>query len=310
MRDFLERHAKQVRAYEHLIIDGVDDSNTTHIVGIAKLDPDVAGWVRGVVRSALVGGATPAVLRKVVTQLAKASTGTPIANLRGASAERATRAFFGGGSIASGGGGMKLGGTILKVSAAGPSILIAGLTMKNQGTKARTEADNRRTAVDIATAQLDVRDQRLRGVRKRAHELDEILIRLVSQASNALDLLESEPFDIDAHGKRLQEALVLVKSVRDVARAPVADEDGNLDTNTEQLIFNYRNARKETPDAYSEGLTQGHSPAHEGNQASRGGRKAHRGRRAQPTRQRYARIDPDPRNGEHEVRKAQDVPGD
>ncbi|MBA5221657.1 hypothetical protein [Streptomyces griseoaurantiacus] len=249
MRDFLERHAKQVRAHEHLILDGVDDSNTTRVVGMAKLDPDVAGWVRGVVGSAVVAGATPVVLRKAVAQLAKASTGTPIANLRGAAAERATRAFFGGGSLASGGGGMALGATVLKVAAVGPSVLIAGLTMKNRGTKARTEADNRRTAVDVAIAQLDLRDQRLRGVRKRAHELDDILIRLVSQATNALDLLESEPFDIDAHGKRLQAALVLVKSVRDVATAPIADEDGNLDTNTEQLIFNYRDARKETPDA-------------------------------------------------------------
>jgi hypothetical protein len=248
MRDFLERHAKQVRAHGHLILDGVDDSNT-QVVGMAKLDPDVAGWVRGVVGSALVGGATPAVLRKAVTQLAKASTGTPISDLRGAAAERATLAFLGGGSLTFGGGGMALGATVLNVAVAGPSVLIAGLTVKNRGTKARTEADNLRTAVDVAIAQLDVRDQLLRGVRKRAHELDDILIRMVSQATNALDLLESEPFDIDAHGKRLQAALVLVKSVRDVATAPVADEDGNLDTNTEQLIFNYRDARKETADA-------------------------------------------------------------
>jgi hypothetical protein len=256
MRDFLERHAKQVRAHEHLILDGVHDSNTTQVVGMAKLDPDVAGWVRGVVGSVLVGGAAPAVLCKAVTQLAKASTGTPISDLRGAAAERATLAFLGGGSLASGGGGMALGATVLNVAVAGPSVLIAGpsvliagLTVKNRGTKARTEADNLRTAVDVAIAQLDVRDQLLRGVRKRAHELDNILNRLVSQATNALDLLESEPFDIDAHGKRLQAALVLVKSVRDVATAPIADEDGNLNTNTEQLIFDYRDARKETADA-------------------------------------------------------------
>jgi hypothetical protein len=249
MRDFLERHAKEVRAQEHLILDGVDDSNTTQVVRMAKLDPDLAGWVRGVVGSALVGGATPAVLRKTVTQLAKASTGTPISVLRGAAAQRATLAFLGGGSLASGGGGMALGATVLNVAVAGPSVLIAGLTVKNRGTKARTEADNLRTAVDVAIAQLEVRDQLLLGVTKRAHELDEILIRLVSQATNALHLLESEPFDIDAHGKRLQAALVLVKSVRDVATAPVADEDGNLDTSTDQLIFNYRDAHKETADA-------------------------------------------------------------
>ncbi|MEU6876921.1 hypothetical protein [Streptomyces sp. NPDC046712] len=249
MRDFLERHTKQVRAHEHRILDGVDDSNTTQLVGIADLDPDVADWARGIVCAALIAGATPAVLRKAASQLAKASTGTPIANLRGAAAERALRAFFGGGSRASGGGGTALGTTVLKVSAVGPGVLIAGLTMKNQGTKARAEADSRRTAVDDAIARLDLLDERFRGVRKRAHELDDILSRLVSQAMSALDLLESEPFDYDAHDKRLHTALVLVTSVRRVATAPVADEDGNLDTNTEQLIFNYRDARKETPDA-------------------------------------------------------------
>ena len=58
MRDFLERHAKQVRAHEHLILDGVDGSDT-QVVGMAKLDPDVVGWVRGVVGSAVAGAATP-----------------------------------------------------------------------------------------------------------------------------------------------------------------------------------------------------------------------------------------------------------
>jgi hypothetical protein len=86
-------------------------------------------------------------------------------------------------------------------------------------------------------------------VRKRAQELDDTLIHLVSQTTNALDLLESEDFDINAHGKRLQVALLLIKSMRDVATAPVVDEDGNLDTNTEKLTFKYRDARKETPDA-------------------------------------------------------------
>jgi hypothetical protein len=264
MRDFLERHAKHVRAHEHLILDGVDGSNTIQVAGAAKLDPDVAGWVRGALGSAFVGAATPAVLRRAVTQLAKASTGKPISGLHGAAAERATLAFLGGGSLASGGGGMALGVMVLNVAVAGPSVLLAGLTVKSRGTKAKTEADNLRTAVDVAIAQLDVRDQLLRGVWKRAHELDDILIRLVSQATDALDVLESEPFDIDAHGERLRTALVLAKSVRDAATAPVADEDGNLDTNTEQLIFNYRDACKETADARSEGLAQGRPPACEG----------------------------------------------
>lgn len=119
---------------------------------MAKLDPYVAGWVRGVVGSALVGAATPAILRKSVTQLAKASTGRPISVLRGAAAERATLAFFGGGSRASGGGGMPLGARVINAAVAGPSVIIAGLTVKNRGTRAQTEADTLWTAVDVGIA--------------------------------------------------------------------------------------------------------------------------------------------------------------
>ncbi|MEU8197924.1 hypothetical protein AB0C10_29510 [Microbispora amethystogenes] len=249
LRDFLERHDKQVRVDEYLILDGVDYSNTAQDVGVAKLDPDVAGWIRGVVGSALAGGATSAFLREAVTRLAKASTGTPISELHGAAAESALLAVLGGGSRASGGGGMAFGAKVRKAAVAGPVVLIAGLTVKNRGTKARTEADNCGAAVDVLIAHLNLHDQLLRGVRKRVYELDGTLNRLVLQATNALDLLESEPFDFEAHGERLQAAWLLADSVRKVATAPIVGEDGNLDPNTAQLIFNYRDAPKEIPDA-------------------------------------------------------------
>lgn len=119
MRDFLERHAKQVLAHEHLILDGVDGSNT-QVVGMAKLDPDVAGWVRGVVGSVVAGAATPLALRTAAGGFAKASTGAAISALHGAAAENATLAFLGGGSLIAGGGGVKLGKTMLGVAMIGP----------------------------------------------------------------------------------------------------------------------------------------------------------------------------------------------
>jgi len=124
-------------------------------------------------------------------------------------------------------------------------ILIAGLTVMNQGVKARTGADAFRTDVEVAIAQLDGRDALLRGVQERTRELDEILIRLASHATEALDLLESEPFSIDLHAERLQAALILVKEIRDVATAPVANETGELDESTEPLIFKYRDTATE-----------------------------------------------------------------
>lgn len=248
MLGFLERHAKQVRAKEHLILDGVDGART-QVVGMANLDPDVAGWVRGVVGSTIAGIATQAGVRTAVVQFASASTGTAISTLGGAAARGATLAFLGGGSLAAGGGGMALGASMLNVAVAGPTLLVAGLTVKNRGTKASTEAAKLQAEVAVDVAQLDARDQILRGVRKRAAELDGILVRLLSRATDALDLLESEPFDIDLHAERLQAALILVKSVRDVAAAPIADDDGNLNETTEQLVFKYRDAHKEAQDA-------------------------------------------------------------
>lgn len=247
MRDFLVRHAKQVRAHEHLILDGVDGANA-RVVNLDAMDHDVAGWVRGVVGAAGAGVATPVALSAAVVKYASASTGTPISTLAGAAADKARLAFLGGGSLKSGGGGMKLGKTAGSAAAIGPAVLVAGLAVKNQGTKAKTEAERHKTEVEISIARLDTRDELLRGVQDRAGELDLLLARMMTRATEALDILESQPFDISVHAEQFQIALILVKSVREIATAPVADEDGNIDAGSESLIFTYRDTYKEPAD--------------------------------------------------------------
>ena len=248
MRDFLERNAKQVQANEQLILDGVDESNR-RVVGMAKLDADVAGWVHGVITAVNAGRAAPGVAKKGAVKLASASTGNRIANLHGAAAEKATLAFFGGGSIKSGGGGMKLGGQMLNIVTISPVVLIVGLTVLGMGFKAKVSAEEFRAEVDVEIARLDTRDELMRGVRLRAKELDDILVLLIAKATVALDLLESEEFVMPDHAERLQSALILQRAVRDVATAPIANEDGELDENTDDLIFKYRERETETPDA-------------------------------------------------------------
>ena len=247
MQAFLIRHSKQVRAHEHLILDGVDDANA-RVVGLAKLDPDIASWVQGAVRAAGAGIATPAALSAAVMKYASASTGTPIAQLHGIAAENARLAFLGGGALANGGGGVKLGKAALNIAAIGPAVLVAGIAVKNQGTKARSEAARHQTEVEDAIARLDVRDELMQGVQERAHQLDRVLVRLITKATHALDVLESEPLDMALHAERFQVALLLVRSVREVATAPIADEDGNLDSSTDGLIFRYREIAKEHSD--------------------------------------------------------------
>jgi hypothetical protein len=248
MRDFLERNAKQVQANEHLILDGVDDSNA-RVVGMAKLDADVGGWVRGVVGAVNAGRAAPGIAKAGAVKLAKASTGNRIANLHGAAAEKATVAFFGGGSLKAGGGGMKLGGQMLNIVAISPVVLIFGLTVLGKGFSAKVSAEEFRAEVDVEIARLDARDALMHGVQLRAKELDHILICLIHKATDALDLLESEEFVMPEHAERLQAALILQRAVRDVAIAPIANENAELDESTDDLIFKYRERDTEAPDA-------------------------------------------------------------
>lgn len=248
MRDFLERHAKQVQANEHLVLDGVDACNA-RVIGMARLDADVANWVRGIVTAVNIGRAAPRLAKAGAIELGTASTGNRIANLHGAAAEKATLAFFGGGSIKSGGGGMKLGGQMLNIVTISPVILIVGLTMLGQGFKAKGSAEEFRAEVDLEIARLDARDELMRGVQLRATELDDILVRLIDKATVSLDLLESEDFIMPDHAERLQAALILQRAVRDVAIAPVANEDGELDEGTDDLIFKYREPVTEAPNA-------------------------------------------------------------
>ena len=248
MRDFLERNAKQVQANEHLILDGVDDSNA-HVVGMAKLDADVAGWVHGVITAVNAGWMAPGLAKEGAVKLAKASTGNRIANLHGAAAEKATLAFFGGGSIKSGGGGMKLGGQMLNIVTIAPVVLVVGLTVLGKGFKAKVSAEEFQARVDGEIAGLDTRDELLRGVQLRASELDGILIRLIGKATDALDLLESEEFVMPDHAERLESALILQRAVRDLAVAPIANENSELDESTDDLIFRYRERDTETPNA-------------------------------------------------------------
>jgi hypothetical protein len=252
MRDFLELHGKQVRANEHLILDGVVGSNEQSPIA-TKLDLDVVSLVGGLIGSTAAAAAVPIALRTAVSELGKASTGTAIKTLNGVAAENAILAFFGGGSRSTGGGGMKLGAPMLPIAGAGTGLLIAGLTVKARGTNVQTTADEHRTELDVAIANMERRDELLLGLQKWAHEQDDILIRLASQATESLNFLESEPFNIELHAERLQAALILVKSIGEllaslVVTAPIFHEDDNIDGNPLQLTLKYRDLNTESTD--------------------------------------------------------------
>jgi hypothetical protein len=68
---------------------------------------------------------------------------------------------------------------------------------------------------------------------------------LTTRAVEALDLLESEPFDAEAQAERFQHTLALVMAVRDVAATPMIDAEGELSERSANLRVKYRAMTKE-----------------------------------------------------------------
>lgn len=239
MGDFLRRHEKQVRESERLLVDGID-ATMTQVPGLHGLDVQAVAWVTGALGSAAASAGAGAGVTSAATSFGVASTGAAISGLSGAAAESATLAFLGGGSLASGGGGMALGATALNVVTIGPALLVGGFVIKGQGSKARTQARGFQAKIAVAIAELDETDARLDAVDARTNELRSLLRGLSKRAVEALDLLESEPFDAQAHAERFQHALALVLAVRDVAATPIIDAEGELSERSANLTVKYR----------------------------------------------------------------------
>ncbi|MEW2565593.1 hypothetical protein [Streptomyces sp. NPDC047070] len=245
MGDFLRRHERQVRESERLLVEGVD-ATMTRIPGLRGLDVDAVAWIGGALGSAVAGAGAGAGITAAASSFGVASTGAAISGLAGAAAESATLAFLGGGSLASGGGGVALGATALNFVTIGPALLIGGLLVKGQGTKAITRAREIEAEIAVAIAELDEADARLKGVDARAAELRGLLRDLGHRALDALELLESEPFDPPRHAARFQRAMALVMAVRDVAATPIVDAEGELDERSGNLTIRYTPLIEET----------------------------------------------------------------
>ncbi|MDT0548237.1 hypothetical protein [Streptomyces lonegramiae] len=248
MGDFLRRHERQVRESERLLVEGID-ATMTKIPGLRGLDVDAVAWIGGALGSAAAGAGAGAGIAAAASSFGVASTGAAISGLTGVAAESATLAFLGGGSLASGGGGMALGATALNFVTIGPALLVGGLVVKGQGTKAITRAREFEARIAVAIAELDETDARLKGVDARAAELRELLTDLTFRALEALELLESEPFDPSRHAARFQRAMTLVMAVRDVAATPIVDTEGKLDERSANLTIRYTPLIEETQDA-------------------------------------------------------------
>lgn len=239
MADFLRRNERQVRENERLLIDGID-TTLQRVTGLTTLDIDAASWIAGAIGSVGTGIGAGMGLTAAATSFGVASTGAAISGLSGVAASNATMAFLGGGSLAAGGGGMALGATALNFMTWGPGLLVAGFATHTQGDKALTKAKEVCTEVEVGIAKLDEFDAKLSAVDSRTAELRSVLRDLCERGVDALDVLESEPFDAEAHASRFQRAMTLAMAVRDVAGASVIDDEGHLTDESADLAVRYR----------------------------------------------------------------------
>jgi len=240
MRDFMLRNEKQFRDSRRLLVDGVD-AQSKQVPGLGRLDVDAMSLVSGAMGSIALAAGTAAGVEMLAVSVGTAGTGTAIAALSGVAAENALLAWLGGGSVAAGGGGMALGGLALNFVTLGPALLMGGFVTKGQGAKQLTKAKEDEAKLAVETEKLGLTDARLTAIDARVGELSSVLSELTQRAIDALDVLESEPFDPPKHAERFQRAMRLVVAVKDIAAASIIDDAGDLTEESAALTVKYRN---------------------------------------------------------------------
>jgi hypothetical protein len=177
-----------------------------------------------------------------VTALGTASTGAAISGLSGAAANSAMLAALGGGSLAAGGGGMALGSIVLGGITVGPAIAFGGIAIAAEGEKALTKIIELKGQVKQAIAEIFLREAVLDGISKRLLELSDILERLKNEALKSLSeleaLAESNLFDTtsDAQMEQFRALLLNVRSLAEIMRIPILDENGSINPNIDVVI--------------------------------------------------------------------------
>lgn len=239
MAEFMRRNSKKIKENERLLVEGLD-AELNAVPNMERLEFDAAAWIKAVVGSVGAGAATNIGVTAAAAAFGTAGTGAAITGLTGIAAENAMLAFLGGGTLVAGGGGMALGAAALNAVVMGPALLIGGFVAKGQGEKQITRAKEFTKTVSTEMASMDLFDAGLDAIDSRVHELVSLLAELSARAKEALDELESEPFEPEVHASRFQRAMGLALAVRDVAAAPIVDADGNLTAESERMTVKYR----------------------------------------------------------------------
>ncbi len=183
-----------------------------------------------------------------VGTFAAASTGTAISSLSGAAATNATLAWLGGGSLAAGGGGMAAGsvvlGTITATTTGVFALAAAGLIASAYYSKKYTEATAYLEEVRKARAKAKLGWLAMEAINQRAMELESVMKKLGERIEEKLLYLEPLIYDFqkddEYYLQTFSETSLLVKSLSEVARVPLLDENGALSNETVVTLENTR----------------------------------------------------------------------
>ena len=182
----------------------------------------------------LVG--TPMLVTAGVTAFAAASTGTAISSLSGAAATNAVLAWLGGGSLAAGGGGMAAGAALLTgiaaTSAASVAMVAVGSLASAFYAKKNTESEQYLAVVSKWAAESRRSMVAIDAIKKRVSEMLELTHNIEMRSAVLLARLEAliDTFDKtnDEHVLVFQQTALLIKSMSELAKTPILDEEGNI----------------------------------------------------------------------------------
>lgn len=189
----------------------------------------------------------PGITMGAVQAFAAASTGTAISSLSGA-ATNATLAWLGGGSLAAGGGGMAAGSVVLGTITASTTgvfaLAAAGLIASAYYSKKYTEATAYLEEVRKARAKAKLGWLAMEAINQRAMELESVMKKLGERIEEKLLYLEPLVYDFqkddEYYLQTFSETSLLVKSLSEVARVPLLDENGALSNETVVTLENTR----------------------------------------------------------------------
>ncbi len=187
----------------------------------------------------------PTMVTGAVASVASASTGTAISGLVGVAKTNAILAWLGGGSIASGGGGMALGSTVLATATASVTGIVAlasaGLVVSSIGAKKLTSAVKYSSEVDLACAKMEVSWGVMNGIRERISEITEVTKQLYDRIINEFQYFEPLVPDFNHHHsyhiRSFQRLSLLIKSLSELAKTPLLDEEMRLTDQSEKIVI-------------------------------------------------------------------------